>query len=144
MARPPQNTINGTWSLTQISKAAGITMRTARTLTNNQWLPAHDLTVNHVVVARVAAALLDAPSLDGRGKMSSLVVDRNKQIVDRVHRLLQDRHTSAWVLVSAEEWHIASSMSRMMAFVEDQQTPTPVLMIPVGAWVQEVRDARRR
>lgn len=145
MARPTQNASDGTWSLTQVAKAAGIKMRTARTLVNAAWLPEGNLTVEHVLIARVSAALLDAPRppSEGRGPMTAPVQDRYRRLLDEVYRLLGDPNTAALALISPTETLLARTISRAMSFLEEQDVPQAVLILPVGKWAEEVSRGRR-
>lgn len=144
VARPAQNTRDGDWSLTQIAKHAGMKKHTIRALADGGWLPTEGLKREHILIARVAATLLDAPLPDGEGKrsMSAATVDRYRSLLAKAWDAIADTDTAQSVaLISPTDATVVASMSRATVFIEDQTPPAAVLVIPIGAWAQEVRDA---
>lgn len=142
MARPAQNRPDGEWSLTQVAKASGITIRTARTLVENQWLPSGPLRREHVAIARLSAALLDAPRPqgEGRGPLSESTAARYRDLLDQAYTLMSDPVPSAVAVVTPTQAVIANSMKRVVSIVEATAPPQSTLLLPVGAWIDEVAE----
>ena len=144
MARPTMNTTGKPWSVTQVALGAKISMRTARTLVESQWIPSKTLTGDHVLIARVAAALLDAPRPEGvsRSGADASTHDRNRQLLDRAYALLSEPNPAAVALISPNEVYVAETNFKAMAFLEDQPGNEAILLLPVGRWAKEVLDGR--
>lgn len=140
MARPAMRDPSGRWSLAQVAAAAGLSRQTARTVVSAGYLNPEDLHYKDIALAKVAAALIDAPRPAGmnRHDAADAITKRNFEALTLARRLLDDPTPSrdAILRISATEAVFHKSPSRALADLED--LTEPALMLPLGAWVTEL------
>jgi hypothetical protein len=114
-------------------------MRTARTLVATGRLPRSGLSVEHALIAKVHAALMDAPRPPGvaRGAVDHVVEVRNNRVVESAWNCLRDRNASTVALVTPSEAFVATSLTRAMLILEEQPLD-PILLLPLGHWAEQV------
>lgn len=140
MARPAMRDPSGRWSLTQIAAAAGLSRQTARTIATAGYLDTGDLRYRDIVLAKVAAACLEAPrpTTGTRTETHAAAHARNQEALRLTTRLLDDPHPprDALLRISATEAVFHKSPSRALADLED--LTEPALMLPLGAWIADL------
>lgn len=143
MARPVMRNAHGRWSLTQVATEAGITHRTARTLSASGYLDANNLGYKDVLAARVAGALLDAPPPTGQTRTAARdrTIARNFEAI-RLARTVIDAPTSGRdVLLAVLPDDVRLVENPMQAFgVVGDMRARPLLLLPVGEWAHLLRE----
>ena len=140
MARPAMRTIHGRWSLRQVAAEAGISHRTARTLATNGYLNATHLGYKDILLARVAAALLDAPRPHGAHTPDTpdTTTTRNFEAL-RLTQTIADNPTPSTdtrLLITPTTATLEADPFDIVAAL--RKTTDPVLALPIGHWAQEL------
>lgn len=141
MARPAMREPFGRWSVTQVATEAGITPRTARTLVANGALNPHLLGYKDVLIARVAAALLDAPRPAGqtRTEAASVTDARDAQALAHAREVIDSPSASrdTMLAVLPDEARLVEGM-KVFGAISDMGD-RPLLLLPVGDWAHSLR-----
>lgn len=141
MARPAMREPFGRWSVAQVAAEAGITPRTARTLVTNHVLNPHMLGYKDVLVARVGAALLDAPRPAGQTRTQAEPVIKARDDRAIAHaREVMDNPTAArdtLLAIFPTEVRLAEGM-KVLGVIGDLGDQ-PLLLLPVGEWATALR-----
>lgn len=143
MARPAMREPFGRWSVAQVAAEAGITPRTARTLVTNGVLNPHLLGYKDVLVARVGAALLDAPRPAGqtRTEATPITKARDSQAIGYARQVIDDPSPSgdtAMLAIFPDEVRLIEESMKVFAALGDMDD-RPLLLLPVGKWAQALR-----
>lgn len=143
MARAKRREPFGPWSLVQIAAEAGITHRTARTLVANNVLNAHRLGYKDVLVARVAAALLDAPRPAGlnRTEAAAATEDRDREVLNHARHIMDDPTPDRGVLlaIAPDGVRLITNPMQAMGVLGDMGSQ-PLLLLPLGEWASNLRN----
>lgn len=143
MARPVMREPFGRWSVAQVAAEAGITTRTARTLVTNKVLNPHLLGYKDVLVARVGAALLDAPRPAGqtRTEATPITQARDKQAIDYARQVMDNpapTGDTAMLAIFPDEVRLVEESMKVFAALGDMED-RPLLLLPVGKWAHALR-----
>jgi hypothetical protein len=134
----------GHWSLTQVAAEAGITPRTARTLVASNVLNLHRLGYKDVLVARVAAALLDAPRPAGlnRTEAAAATQARDTQAIAYAREVIDTPAPSAdtRLAIFPDEVRLVTESMKIFGAIGDMDD-RPLLLLPVGKWALALRES---
>lgn len=146
MARHTMRSITGRWSLMQIAQAAGVSHRTARTVTDRGYLDSQRLQITDVLMLRVAAALLDAPRSSGlpRSGTTEDIERRNHDALTATRTLLTATRSpdpmrnvaDTWLLITPTTAALEPDPFEVVRRLKGD--PTSTLLLPVGRWVEEL------
>lgn len=146
MARPAMRDPSGRWSLTQVAAAAEITRQTARTLVAAHYLDAGNLGYKDVPLAKVAAALLDAPRPVGlsRQDTADAVTKRNFEALALARRVIEDPSPAkdATMVVTSDQVTLYDDPFALMGHLRGL-TVTATLL-PIGAWATAATTLREQ
>ncbi len=144
MPRPAMRSADGRWSVSQLTVEAGLTPRVARTLVAAGLLDPAGLRETDVVVARVAAALLDAPRPPGsRAASAAAVARRNDLALQLTREVLAERPPAAdaTLAVSPDDAQLSRNPMALIGLV-GQLADRPLLLLPVGLWARQLPSHR--
>lgn len=134
----------GHWSLTQVAVEAAITPRTARTLVTNRVLNPHRLGYKDVLVARIGAALLDAPRPAGlnRTEAAAATKDRDIQAIAYARQIMDDPapDRATMLAVFPDEVRMIAENMKIFSALGDMDD-RPLLLLPIGRWAHALREA---
>lgn len=144
MARPAMREPFGRWSVAQVAAEAGITPRTARTLVTNHVLNPHMLGYKDVLVARVAAALLDAPRPTGqtRTEAEPVVRVRDNRAIAYARQVINSTASgdTAMLAIFPDDVELIEESMKVFAALGNMDD-RPLLLLPIGKWAAALRSS---
>lgn len=140
MARPVMREPGGRWSLQQVGREAGVTDAVAKGVVRSGLLNQNRLTQDHVVLLRVAVALIASPTpFDGRSRVQheEEIGRRNRRAMGTAAEMVRDRLTSGYLIVFPDESMAVEDDLDLTRAIRKRPT-SPALVLPIGAWITDL------
>lgn len=124
----------------QVRTEAGVTDAVAKGAVRAGLINGTRLTQDHVVLLRVAVALICSPTpFDGRSRVQheEQIGRRNRLAMGTAAEMIRDRLTCGYLIVFPDESMSVEDDLDLTRAVRKRPT-SPALVLPIGAWISDL------